>query len=57
MIKAESGGETTVIVNRRTAVFVIVNAITSKPKNQWTLADSLSERTVSMDSHSFGELA
>ncbi len=35
------------------AVFVIVNAITSTPKSQWTLADSVSERTVSMDSHSF----
>src|SRR4030095_7871200 len=30
-----------------------VNAITPTPKNQWTLADSVSERTVSMDSHSF----
>ena len=30
-----------------------VNPITSTPKSQWTLADSVSERTVSMDSHSF----
>jgi hypothetical protein len=34
-------------------VFVIVNPITSTPKSQWTLADSVSERTGSMDSHSF----
>ena len=30
-----------------------VNPITSTPKSQWTLTDSVSERTVSLDSHSF----